>query len=379
MNGQFFTKNITLKQKVYEFIHNKPNVILEPSVGRGDLIDFLSKKIDCQFDLYEIDNNIKDFLIDKKNIIFGDFLKQSIKRKYMTIVGNPPYVRTKKGNLYIDFIEKCYHLLDNKGELIFIVPSDFFKLTSAINILNIMLKNGSFTHIYHPHNEKLFEGATIDIVIFRYCKNIYEKYIVYNNRNIFGINSGGMLLFSDTKISDKGEKNKLVRDYFDIFVGFVSGKDDVFYNNKLGNKDVLWDINVKKRFIMLDKFPSDNKNINALLLANKNLLMKRKIRKFNEKNWFEWGALRNKNFIDDNIGKPCIYLRNMSRKNIIATVSTVDYFGAGLFMLFPKSKLVDLNDAVDYFNSNKFKQYFTYADRFKINHNQLYRCIYKKN
>ena len=56
--------------------------------------------------MYEIDNTIK--LLDeiqKDNIIYGDFMKQNILKKYKTIIGNPPYVRTKKGNLYIDFTE----------------------------------------------------------------------------------------------------------------------------------------------------------------------------------------------------------------------------------------------------------------------------------
>ena len=64
-------------------------------------------------------------------VVYGDFMKQTITKTYKTIVGNPPYVRTKKGNLYIDFTEKCYNLLDDNGELIFIVPSDFLKLTCA--------------------------------------------------------------------------------------------------------------------------------------------------------------------------------------------------------------------------------------------------------
>src|SRR5665647_2697141 len=132
MLGQFFTKAQSLQDKVYEFVLNKPTEILEPSCGRGDLVAyFLSKHPKIKFDLYEIDNQIQDFLIDKKKINFGDFLKQTISKKYATIIGNPPYIYAKKGNLYIDFIKKCYELLDDDGELVFIIPSDFFKLTSA--------------------------------------------------------------------------------------------------------------------------------------------------------------------------------------------------------------------------------------------------------
>jgi adenine-specific DNA-methyltransferase len=94
--------------------------------------------------MYEIDTKIKMLKkIDKNKIIFGDFMIQQINKLYKTIIGNPPYVRTKKGNLYIDFIEKCFNLLDINGELIFIIPSDFLKLTCATKILNQMMNEGT--------------------------------------------------------------------------------------------------------------------------------------------------------------------------------------------------------------------------------------------
>ena len=36
--GQYFTTNKELKSKVYEFIKNEPLIILEPSIGQGDLV-----------------------------------------------------------------------------------------------------------------------------------------------------------------------------------------------------------------------------------------------------------------------------------------------------------------------------------------------------
>lgn len=92
--GQYFTTNENLQKKLYSFILNKPSLILEPSIGAGDLINFvLSKSPKIKFDMYEIDNTI-NFLnkINKKNIIFGDFLKLSVNKTYDTIIGNPPYV-----------------------------------------------------------------------------------------------------------------------------------------------------------------------------------------------------------------------------------------------------------------------------------------------
>ena len=83
--GQFFTKNKDLQKHLIELIKNNPDTILEPSVGRGDLISALrriSKFKDTKFDSYEIDKSI-DFIIDKDSIVFGDFLKQKITKKLL--------------------------------------------------------------------------------------------------------------------------------------------------------------------------------------------------------------------------------------------------------------------------------------------------------
>ena len=115
--GQYFTTHPELQSKVFDFIMNNPTSILEPSMGRGDLITSITNKNPkVTFDMYEIDTNIEILdTIQQDDIVYGDFMTQTISKKYKTIVGNPPYVRTKRGNLYIDFTEKCFHLLENNG------------------------------------------------------------------------------------------------------------------------------------------------------------------------------------------------------------------------------------------------------------------------
>lgn len=367
--GQYFTTNNELKQKVFEFILNSPSNILEPSIGQGDLIKFIIDKIpNITFDMYEIDTTIKLLdKIQKDNVVYGDFMKQTITKKYKTIVGNPPYVRTKKGNLYIDFIEKCYTLLDNNGELIFIVPSDFLKLTSASKLLNIMMTNGTFTHIFHPHNEKMFENASIDIIVFRYYKNnSIDKKVLYNNKLLYTTNSNGMITFGEE------ENNNIVmfKDYFDIYVGLVSGKETVYKNEELGNIEVLNGEDKIDKYIYIEKYPCDNEEINTYLLNHKKELVERRIRKFNEHNWFEWGAPRNIAKINSNLGKDCIYIYNLTRKSNVAFLGKVNYFGGGLIMLKPK-KICNLNNIISYINSNSFKNNFTFSGRFKIGHRQI--------
>ena len=364
--GQYFTTNNDLKEKVFEFILNSPNNILEPSIGQGDLIQHITDKTpDIIFDMYEIDTSIK-FLdkIQKDKVIYGDFMKQKIKKTYKTIVGNPPYVKTKKGNLYIDFTEKCYKLLDDNGELIFIVPSDFLKLTSSSKLLNEMMENGTFTHIYHPNNEKLFEGASIDVIIFRYCKNkLLEKKIMYNDKHQYITNSDGLITFTDEENTNK----VMFKDYFDIYVGIVSGKEEVYKNEELGNIEVLNGEDKIEKYIYIEEFPSNNDKINKHLLNYKKDLIERQIRKFNEDNWFEFGATRNMTTINANLGKDCIYIYNLTRKSNVAFLGKVSYFGGNLIILIPK-KSIDLNNMLSFINSDIFKSNFMFSGRFKIGH-----------
>ena len=366
--GQYFTTNDNLKNKVLELVLNNPDVILEPSVGQGDLIQILyNNNNKIQFDMYEIDTKIK--LLDDipKNVIYGDFIEQDVKKKYKTIVGNPPFIRTTKGNLYIDFIQKCYNLLENNGELIFIIPSDFFKLTCASKLLNNMISNGTFTHIYHPHNEKLFENASIDVMVFRYCKNNkITKQVLYNNDLLYIINNEGLITFN----KNNNLSSDSFKEYFNVYVGLVTGKERVYKNKEHGNIELLNGENKLDKYIFISEFPCSNQNINNYLLTYKDELMSRKIKKFNEKNWFEWGAPRNIKTIKENLGKECIYIYNLTRRENIAFKDNVKYFGGGLIILIPKKK-INLDNVISYLNSDDFKSNFMFSGRFKIGHRQI--------
>jgi len=367
--GQYFTTNNDLKEKIFGFILNAPDVVLEPSIGRGDLIVYISEKQpEIAFDMFEIDTKIKLLDgIEKEKVCYGDFLQQTFARTYKTIIGNPPYVKTKKANLYIDFTEKCYNLLETNGELIFIVPSDFLKLTCASKLLNEMMMCGTFTHIYHPHNEKLFEGAAIDVIIFRYCKNQdLEKVVLYNDKTLHIINSDGLITFSE----EQNENSHMFKEYFDVYVGIVSGREEVYKNEALGNISVLNGEDKLEKYIYIDSYPCENAAINQHLLQNKQILLERAIRKMTKDNWYQWGALRNITAVNENQGKDCIYVYNLTRRANIAFAGKVGYFGGGLLMMKPK-KTCNLENIISYLNSDTFKSNFIFSGRFKIGHRQL--------
>ncbi|ADO67481.1 putative DNA methyltransferase [Cafeteria roenbergensis virus] len=177
----------------------------------------------------------------------------------------------KKEICILILLKKCYNLLDYNGELIFIVPSNFLKLTSASKLLNIMMTNGTFTHIYHPHNEKMFENASIDIIVFRYCKNnLIDKKVLYNNKLLYIINSNGLIIFGE----ENNNNSVMFKDYFDVCVGLVSRKEKVYKNEKLGNIEVVNGENKVDKYIYIENFPCNNKKINTYLLYHKKSLLK---------------------------------------------------------------------------------------------------------
>jgi adenine-specific DNA-methyltransferase len=322
---------------------------------------------------YEFDKNITPVVtFNQYQIpIYGDFMLQNITTKFKTIIGNPPYVKQKTGNLYIKFIELCYEYLEDDGELIFIVPSDFIKLTSASSIITKMTENGSFTDFLFPHNEKLFEGASIDVVVFRYEKGTINKKTSVNGKDVFINLNKGIITFSDYEIT-----GVTVDSIFNVYVGLVSGRDEI-YRVPFGNIDILNDKDRTEKYIFTETFPTKNTQIDSHLQTHKAELLERKIKKFSENNWFEWGAPRNILSIQKHVGKLCIYVRNMTRNKEVAFTGMVQYFGGSLICLIPKQDMsrLEIEKIINYFNTNVFQKDYIYSGRFKIGHKQISSAI----
>ncbi len=370
--GQYFTVSDELQRFVFEKVKHKGSHILEPSFGAGHLLKcFKEANPDYPITCYELDNTIKPIITfnTKQTVIYGDFTKQMITQKFKTIIGNPPYVKQSTGNLYIKFIEICFGLLTCDGEIIFIVPSDFIKLTSASSLIDTMIKEGSFTDFLFPHDEKLFEGANVDVVVFRYEKGLKTRDTMVNGKKMLCNVNNGIITFSHTEV--KGDP---ISSKFNVYVGLVSGRDEV-YRNDMGDMLILNDKDRVQKYIFTEKYPSGNTAIDSHLAANKTVLLGRKIKKFNEENWFEWGAPRNKGNIERDMGKPCIYLRNMTRSQEVAFLGTVQYFGGSLLCLIPKDPAVDLKKIVEFLNTEDLQKDYIYSGRFKIGHKQVCNII----
>jgi adenine-specific DNA-methyltransferase len=230
-----------------------------------------------------------------------------------------------------------------------------------------MMATGSLTHLYYPNDETLFDKAAQDVVIFRFQKGISSNEVNVNGlQKTIRFHNGNLYITDKNDVDEYTELSQI----FDVKVGMVSGADKVLKNDTYGNMTIQ-SSNGANKYILL-KTPPEGE-VESFLISHKEDLMSRRIRKFDDNNWYQWGCLRNVSFMETNIGKDCIYCATLTRKNPVFTKGTVSYFDGSLLCLFPKSE-IQLDTYLQYLNSDKFLKNFLYAGRYKVGQKSLSDC-----
>ena len=311
---------------------------LEPSCGNGAFFKHLPKnKVGI-----EIDSNV---VVDSK-ILNIDFFAYPVSEKFDIIIGNPPYVRyqdilesTKfllsgynhffdsRSNLYLFFIYKCVLHLKEGGELIFITPRVFLKSTSSIKLNEFLFSQGSITDFIDLGDKKIFSKAQPNCAIWRFEKGNFSR-----NTNCLRHFSciNGQLLF--TKNSYTIPFSKL----FFVKVGAVSGADSIFANEKFGNTEFVYSQTAKNGKIRKMIYGIYGKD-STFLQKHKDVLLKRKIKKFNEENWWQWGRDYYKSDL------PRIYVNTKTRNKKPFFLHSCKAYDGSILAIFPKFK-VDSRD-----------------------------------
>ena len=382
---QYFTTNkILLKGFAKELLKIKEDIndfkILEPSIGNCDLIvNLLEESLYKNITAFEIDEQLKEYNDKfKLNIIYEDFLKYNFKdNKYDLIIMNPPFTYTA------EFINKCYELLNDNGYMICLCQNNTLKLTKNIQLLNKLNENGLFISLRKYTDEHLFKNASIGVIIFTYQKHINKDNKQLTNKKnscrYYTNNKQKQIKqYIINPIFQFVETEQIqIKDLFDVYVGYVSGADNILKINKdYGNENKNNTIEILKKENEIELYyditnENDAKDIKQII-NNKTKLINRKIKKFDNNNWFEFGLKRNESIIKENYGKKCLYVYNQTRNKNICFESVVQYFGGNLLMLLPKYQNIDLNEIKNILNNNEFKQqYITDNNRFKTTHKQL--------
>lgn len=365
--GQIFTpEKIVLK--MLSLIKNG-ETILEPSSGDGAFLKFLKQDYK-NITSIEIDKNICP-----KDSLNMDFFDYNISNKHDTIIGNPPYVKSrnilsdinsklgnKKANLYLYFIEKSIEHLTEKGEIIFITPRDFINLTSASKLNEIIYKNGTITHWLEFGEKIIFEGYSPSVVIWRFEKNNFHRKTLTNNGTKKFIFLNGKLMFTNDKID-----GKRLGDFFMVKVGGVSGLDKVFTSDE-GNMEFVCSYTNKTGKLKTMFYDVINEHIEN----NKNALLNRKVRKFDENNWWKWG----RDFYKSD--KKRIYVNTKTRNKNPFFINDCKNYDGSILALFPKTKEIEnnLQYYCDILNNTNWESYgFKDGGRFIFNQRSLENII----
>ena len=256
--------------------------VLEPSSGEGVFCNSEREMVMIE----------KDPTVNKVSATLTmDFFDHPPTEKYATIIGNPPYVRNRDidastakklnyglfdrhANLYLFFIAKAIDHLEPLGELIFITPRDFIKATGAAKLNEYIYSQGTITHFNDFGDTPIFDGASPNCAVWRFVKGLDSH--VTDEGLMFSIHNGQIFFGA------RGEET--VGDYFQVKVGAVSGADSI-YEHEDGNLEMVCSATYKtgktKKMIYNLRHP--------VLMDHKVRLIQRRIRKFTESNWWEWG------------------------------------------------------------------------------------------
>ena len=356
--GQVFTPQFIVADMLQ--LRKNFGKTLEPSSGNGVFVKNIPYCIGIELDKKHCNNH-------SLNIDFFDYPNTN---KFDTIIGNPPYVRyqdilpstkqklntalfDKRTNLYLFFIEKCITHLNNKGELIFITPRDFLKATSSIKLNNFIYYNGTITDIIDLGDQKVFGEFTPNCIIWRFEKGNFSRKT--NITSEFAL-CNGQLLFTGAYYS------LYFKDIFSVKVGAVSGHDKIFTHDKYGNAEFVCSSTHKtgqtKRMIFNVK--------HAYLESYKEQLLKRRIKQFDQTNWWQWGRLH---CISD---RKRIYVNTRTRNKHPFFIHKCKNYDGSILAVFPNSPESNEKQLCDKLNSvNWFELGFVCDGRYLFSQKSL--------
>lgn len=334
--GQVFTPPHIVRRMVA--LRQNIGRLLEPSAGDGAFLRGMPGEVAIEKDAR---------LAADLGVTPMDFFDYPLSEQFATIIGNPPYVRhrdiaedtrakldmrlfDRHANLFLFFIEKAVRHLQPGGELIFITPRDFCKLTSARRLNEMLFRNGTITHFEDLGDAKVFQGACPNCAIWRFEKgNMTHR--MADGREFRCVD--GQLYFDAASDAVLGE-------LFEVKVGAVSGADSIFASEQHGTLDFVCSRTAvtgqTRRMIYNQPHPA--------LRRHKGRLLRRKIRNFGEDNWWEWGRRY------PETDRPRIYVNSKTRNPRPFFLHKAKAFDGSVLALFPKDERVDLVRLRDWLN-----------------------------
>lgn len=358
--------------------------------------DFLSYPFKKKFDL----------IIGNPPYVHFNQLPANIKKALKKILG------TSEGDIYYAFILRSIQLIREGGELIYIVPYHFFYNTYAKVVREMIIKNGKLEVVIDLDEVKLFSGESPETIIFKFKKGKFNlkrekiKVLMVKQKNVDLVEIYKSAVEAiKTRKENKLFSYKIIPHYLDstswsssffeipkfpavklkeiakVGVGLVSGfdrafiieKNDLKNFNKKEKKTIKKFVKAKncKRYIINDAvlyILIDNHIKSEVELKNLYPNIFKKIIKYKKdminrylpnKKWFSWMALRNYNFLLENINKKRIYVPTLDRhKQNRFSLGGKGLLPSGDVLFIQPLNENDIYFLIGYLNSDFFRKYY---------------------
>lgn len=353
--GQIFTPEPVVRAMLA--LRRNRGRLLEPSCGDGAFMRHLNGEagvVGIEFDPAHCPDGALNM----------DFFAYPTSQRFDTIIGNPPYVRFQdispgtrallaaehfdgRSNLYLFFIEKCLRHLAPGGELIFITPRDFLKATSAVKLNRLLWSQGSITDAIELGDARIFEDALPNCLIWRFEKGATERSMrhaelgqghdlvamladpPWQERRL--LECEGHLMFA------RGDYPLRLSQVAFVKVGAVSGADEVYADAEHGNRDFVCSATVRsgrtRRMLWCEP---GGQQAPAALLPHKARLLARRIRRFGEADWWQWG----RGYYQSPL--PRVYVNGKTRAAAPFFIHDCPHYDGAVLAVFPRRPDVDL-------------------------------------
>jgi len=341
IKSDVFTPDIIVNM-MNNYLTNDGN-LLDPAVGKGNLINKLNLNNYSNIDIYDIKKDYLDHcpnnkIVNKYNL---DFIKAPITKKYKNIIMNPPYIRIQdlsndyinfirnnfkilnNGNidLYYTFIIKCINLLEDDGIMIAITPNSYLYNKSALNLRKYLIENKFIHKIIDFNFDKVFKNVSTYCCITIFTKKNKEE-LIYNDQNI----KYSIINNKEWNIFQTNVKSKKLKDICKIKNGIATLRDKIYIHDVKLYNEPCWKIITNSRNDKWIIFPYDDngkiikehefKELNPLtynyLIQNKEELLKRDKGKKEYVKWYAFG--RTQSLVKSNY-KEVIYIPTFINPN----------------------------------------------------------------
>lgn len=263
-----------------------------------------------------------------------------------------------RSNLFLFFIEKCVRHLKQGGELIFIVPRDFIKLTAARKLNAWLFEQGTITDFEETGDSNIFGKFVPNCAIFRFEKGRFDRRMADGKHTFTLVDGQLMFLRNDYSVP--------LASLFDVKVGAVSGADPIFSHPR-GNKDFVCSKTVDTQQTRKMFFNVKNTHLEK----HKAELLRRRVKNFDETNWWKWGRIH---FISES---DRIYVNGKTRRSQPFFKHECKNYDGSILALFPRHPQLDIARAIELLNTAVDWQElgFVCDGRFLFTQRSLQTCL----